>query len=173
MQIGNFILPTIWKQIEGYPNYEISICGQVRNFKTKRILKISINDYGYYCITLYKNNVAKSYRIHRLILMNFIPNIENKKFIDHINNNKLDNTISNLRWCSPSENNFNCALSKANRSTIKGVSWEEDRKKWRASIKINNKAINLGRYDNFEDAKKARQDKAKELFGEFLNDCEK
>ena len=116
MQIGNFILPTIWKQIEGYPNYEISICGQVSNFKTKRILKISINDHGYYCITLYKNNVSKSHRIHRLILMNFIPNIENKKFIDHINNNKLDNTISNLRWCSPSENNFNCALSKANRS---------------------------------------------------------
>ena len=173
MQIGDFILPTIWKQIQGYPNYEISICGQVRNFKTKRILKPGICGKGYYSVSLTINNKNKNLKIHRLVALHFIPNIDNKKCVDHINNIKLDNTISNLRWRTHQENNFNSALSKNNSSGRKGIHWAKDHQKWRAEIWFNNKKICLGCFVNFEDAKKARQDKAKELFGEFLNDCEK
>ena len=78
--------------------------------------------------------------------------------------------------CDGAQNQQNCynrSLSTRNTSGIKGVSWDKDRQKWRAIILFKGKKISLGRYDNFEDAKKARQDKAKELFGEFLNDCEK
>jgi hypothetical protein len=53
MQIGDFILPTIWKQIQDFPNYEISICGQVRNFKTKRILKTK----GILCFSFRSDNL--------------------------------------------------------------------------------------------------------------------
>ena len=173
MQIGNFIVPTIWKQIQGYPNYEISICGQVRNFKTKRILKFYINKKGYYCVELSKNNIGTKHRIHRLVILNFIPNIENYDCVDHVNGIRLDNTISNLRWCSNQQNCYNRSLSTRNTSGIKGVSWDKDRQKWRAIIFFKGKKISLGRYENIEDAKKARQSKAKELFGEFLNDCEK
>ena len=173
MQIGDFILPTIWKQINGYPNYEISICGHVRNFKTKRVLKPWLNRKNYYCISLYENNMVKKYNIHRLVAFNFIPNINNDKFVDHINNIKLDNTISNLRWCTNQENHLNQPIRINNTSGVKGVYWDKNRLKWVPEIKFNHKKIYLGRYDNFEDAKKARQDKAKELFGEFLNDCEK
>ena len=120
MQIGNFILPSIWKQINGFQNYEISICGQVRNVKTKRVLKQSIR-IGYYYVCLSENNITKKYNIHRLVALHFIPNIHNDNYVDHINNLKLDNTISNLRWCSSQQNSFNCSLSKRNSSGIKGL----------------------------------------------------
>ena len=171
MQIGNFILPTIWKQIQGYPNYEISICGQVRNFKTKRVLKQCINHNGYYRVHLSKNNLDTIHRVHRLVALNFIPNIDNKECVDHINNLKLDNTISNLRWCTPSENQFNRSLNKNNKSGYKGIARENN--KWRVTIWHNNKKINIECFIDIEDAKNARQEMAQKLFGEFVNDCEK
>ena len=173
MQIGNFILPTIWKQIKGFPNYEISICGQVRNFKTKRILNPMISCKGYYYIHLYDNDNQIKQRIHRLIALNFIPNINNDQFVDQINNNRLDNTISNLRWASRQQNNFNRSVNKNNKSGCKGLIWIEKINKWRPYIKLNNKTIHLGSFTIFEDAKKVRREKSKQLFGEFLNDCEK
>ena len=68
---------TVWMPIKGYENYEISICGQVRNVKTKRILKLRIGNNGYYNIERWKNNKGKRFNIHRLVAMTFIPNIEN------------------------------------------------------------------------------------------------
>lgn len=164
---------TIWMPINGYDNYMISICGQVRNAKTKRILIPRISKNGYYRINLCKNNEMKTFNIHQLVAKTFIPNIRNDGFVDHINGEKLDNTISNLRWCSCQQNQFNRKLNKDNTSGIKGVSWDSQKKKWKAQIQLNNKNINIGLYDNLDDAKLARQQKAAELFGEFLNDCEK
>ena len=173
MQIGNFILPTIWKQIQGYPNYEISICGQVKNINTNKILKPINHNTGYYMVCLWKDNIDKQYLIHRLVAISFIPNIHKNKYVDHINNCRVDNTISNLRWCTNQENCFNSSLNKNNTSSIKGVSWKKDKQKWRAHITLNSKFIHLGYFINIEDAKKARQDKAKEIFGDFVNACEK
>ena len=121
MQIGNFILPTIWKQIQGFPNYKISTCGQVCNVKTNRILKLSKNNKGYNYVDLRDNNQRKCYKIHRLVALHFLPNINNDKFIDHKNGNRDDNTISNLRFCSNQENCHNTSLSKVNTSGVKGV----------------------------------------------------
>ncbi len=162
---------TIWLPIKDYNNYEVSICGSVRNVKTKRILKQMINSNGYYIINLYKNNNMKTFKVHRLIAKAFLPNLENKECIDHCDNNKLNNTISNLRWCDLSENQHNRKLNKNNTSSVKGVRFESN--KWRAQIRFNNKTIHIGYYNNIEDAKQARQKKAAELFGEFLNACEK
>ena len=172
MQIGNFNLPTIWKQVQGYPNYEVSICGQVRNVKTNRTLKPWIYD-GYRLVKLCKNNNKETLKIHRLVALNFIPNIENCKCIDHIDNNRFNNTISNLRWCSNQQNCYNLSLRKSNTSGIKGISWNKVLQKWKVYISFNSKRIHLGYFVNIDDAKNARQSKAKELFGEFLNECEK
>ena len=164
---------TIWKQIDGYENYEVSICGSVRNVKTKRILHPSINLYGYYCVNICKNGNFKQYKVHRLVINAFIPNIEKKRCIDHIDSNRLNNTISNLRWASYQENNRNSSLSSKNTSGVKGVCWNKDKKKRRAQIRLNNKSIHLGYFHTLEQAKIARQNKATELFGEFLNEIEK
>ena len=128
---------------------------------------------GYYKVCLSKNNIDKQYLIHRLVAIAFIPNINKSKYVDHINNNKIDNTISNIRWCTNQENCFNSSLNKNNTSSVKGVSWKKDKQKWRAHITLNSKFIHLGYFLNLDDAKLARQKKAKELFGEFLNNCEK
>jgi hypothetical protein len=63
-------------------------------------------------------------------------------------------------------------MSKNNTSGIKGVHFDKATKKWKARIKINGKLKYLGSFDNIEDAKTARQNKAIELFGNYLNKCE-
>lgn len=157
----------IWLKIIGYDNYSISNFGNVRNDKTSRILKnCEVNGY------LHINLCNKQFRIHRLVALTFIPNINNKEYIDHIDGNKKNNHISNLRWASCQENNRNQKLSKCNTSGIKGVSWSKEKQKWRAYISIDNKSKHIGYFDSIDDAFKKRQEISKQLFGEFINICE-
>lgn len=74
--------------------------------------------------------------------------------IDHINNNPLDNRISNLRLATRQQNNYNKRHLHRSGSGIKGVTWDKFRKKWFVKINVNKKQIALGRYD---DLKKAEQ----------------
>ncbi len=85
--------------------------------------------------------------------------------IDHINRDKTDNRIANLRIANSSQNGANRGPSKASTSGIKGVTWQSDRKKWYAHIRVNYRKINLGRYTNIEDAKKAYVKAALKYFG--------
>ena len=68
---------------------------------------------------------------------------------------------------------MNRKLNYNNTSNYKGISYDKQRKKWRAAININGKDYNLGRFDNIEDAVNCRVKKAKEVFGEYINSCEK
>ena len=164
---------TVWLPIKGYDNYEVSICGMVRNVNTKKILRPSICKNGYYCVNLYQKSIRKLHKIHRLVAKHFIPNLNNNNCVDHIDNNKINNTFSNLRWCDASENQHNRQLNKNNSSGAKGIIFYKRNNKWKVYIKLNNKTIHLGYFVNFDDAKQMRQLKAKELFGEFINACEK
>ena len=145
----------------------------MRNVHTKRILKHRIGNHGYYHVLLYNNCKEKYFLIHRLVAIAFIPNIKNNTFVDHINNNQLDNTISNLRWCNNSENQHNRQLNDNNTSGIKGIYLHKKSKKWCAQIRFKNQLIYLGLFNNIEDAKLARQNKSAELYGIFQNSCEK
>jgi len=87
--------------------------------------------------------------------------------IDHINCDKSDNRISNLRECTNSENNANKQIQKNNTSGIKGVCWNKNSAKWQASIKKNRNKIYLGSFINIEDAAKAYDEASKLHHGEF------
>jgi hypothetical protein len=92
-----------WKLIEGYENYEVSSHGRVRNNKTGLILKPAYNNCGYIHVSIINTNKTTR-MVHRLVALAFIPNPENKIQIDHIDNDKTNNNISNLRWVTPHEN---------------------------------------------------------------------
>jgi hypothetical protein len=110
----------------------------------------------------YSNGKQKGFRMHR-----FIMNIDDSKiFVDHKNHLTLDNQKENLRICNNGQNQHNRKLSEHS-SIYKGVSWNKERKKWRALIRNDKKLIHIGRFDNEVDAGKAYNLKAKELFGEF------
>ena len=93
----------VWKDIEGYDKYEVSTLGNVRNKNTGRILK-SANKGGYLCVGL-SNKVTKTYQVHRLVALAFIPNPENKPQVNHKDKNGLNNKLSNLEWNTIEENN--------------------------------------------------------------------
>jgi len=97
-------------KIQDYENYSISDKGNVMNNKTKKILKNQITHYGDVCISLYINKKNKKIMIHRLMALCLIPNPENKKYVKHIDGNKLNNSIENLKWVSYNEFNENKCL---------------------------------------------------------------
>lgn len=88
-----------WKQIEGLNNYMISTNGQIMNVNSGQILKQHILA-GYYVISLRKNK----YKIHRLVAITFIKNPNKFPVVDHIDNDKLNNDVKNLRWVTLSTN---------------------------------------------------------------------
>lgn len=96
-----------WRIIKGYDGlYQVSNYGRVKSFKfgKEKILKPGIDGKGYYIISLSLDNIRKTYLIHRLVGLTFIPNPEDKATINHINGIKTDNNISNLEWNTAKEN---------------------------------------------------------------------
>lgn len=117
-----------WKILKENENYSINEKGEIKNNVTKKILSPSINkDSGYYQIDLWKNNKSRKYTLHRLVANNFIPNLENKPTVDHIDGNRLNNDISNLRWATYSEQNsrFNTFGVRSEKIKVINVNGEE------------------------------------------------
>lgn len=95
----------IWKDIEGYEGlYQVSNMGRVRSLKYKkeRILKPRKQS-GYYRVSLY-NDKKYEYSIHRLVANAFIPNPDNLPQVNHKDENRTNNCINNLEWCTPKYN---------------------------------------------------------------------
>lgn len=98
-------LQEIWKDIPEFEGvYSISNHGRVKNIKSGLIKKPVIIAGYYYTGLCMKNRVTKSLRINRLVANAFLPNPASLPFVNHKDNNKLNNVVSNLEWCSHAGN---------------------------------------------------------------------
>lgn len=95
-----------WKPIEGYPNYEVSNMGRVKQNKKQKLLKLALDRCGYCLVTLYdENNKQKTKRVHRLVATAFLENPNNLPQVNHIDENKENNCVENLEFCDCKYNN--------------------------------------------------------------------
>jgi hypothetical protein len=96
-----------------------------------------------------------------------VTNAPKGVIVDHKSGNTLDNRKQNLRFSNNKTNAQNMRSNINSTSKYKGVSWNSERKKWRAVLKYNDKQVHIGRFNSEEEAARAYDKKALELFGEF------
>jgi hypothetical protein len=142
--------------VPGFDGYEVDTEGAVFNKFGKQLKPQSVKGYLRVRLTREKYN-APCIPVHRLVAKAFIPNPENKPTVDHIDRNKTNNSISNLRWATYPEQGHN----KSFRKKEKDVSTEEvgirfHCRTWEATITVNNKRYYKG-FPTLEEAKQWRE----------------
>jgi len=139
-----------WKTIPGFEDYLISSNGRLKSFKKgiEKELKGSMSKNGYLQFSI----KTKTYGSHQLVAMAFLGHkpCGLKLVIDHIDENKLNNHVSNLRIVS---NRFNSRRNRTNTSSkFKGIYYDKIENKWRSNIVVNKKRYSLGCFDDENEA---------------------
>lgn len=95
----------IWVAVKGYEGlYKISNYGDIKSVRRGLVLTPVMISGGYYQVTLYNKGRRKNYRIHRIVAEHFIPNVDNKPEVNHIDGDKSNDSVPNLEWVSSREN---------------------------------------------------------------------
>lgn len=141
-----------WVNVPNYEPYQISNKGVVRGYG-KRIMKPYLDPQGYYSFKLRQDGKYIKKYLHCLLAESFLPNPFNKERVDHINRNRIDNRLENLRWCTATENNWN---SIRHDNELYGIYWYESRQSYLIKLKINNKQRYIGWRKSLDEAKALR-----------------
>ncbi len=161
--------------IEDYTDYEASDSGFIRNIKTNRVLKQTLNLNGYKVINIRQNGKNKMIFVHRILCALFKPIEQDIRTlcVDHIDGNPSNNQLDNLRWVTRRQNRLN---SKAKCNTASGyknilMSCTNGRPYWRVEIIVENQRnIKLFKRESDEvpiDVIEYRNEKLRELHGEY------
>jgi len=144
--------------------YQVSNYGNVKSLNFRRsgkekILKLGLDTVGYLHVSLSNNGIVKTKLVHQLVAIAFLKHKPDgmKIVVDHIDNNKLNNSLNNLQLISNRENSSKDR--KGYSSKYVGVSWAKRSKKWVAEIRIKGKKIYLGLFTDELEASRAYQKK--------------
>lgn len=152
----------IWKDVPNYEErYQVSNFGRLKSkqylkkgnrnsfyYTKEKILINTKNNHGYYFFKLSNGSKYKTYKIHQLVAMAFLGHTPNghSSIVDHIDRDKLNNRLDNLRIVTPKESVKNRNVNKT--SKYSGVSFDKSRNKWVARININGVYKFLGRFES-------------------------
>ena len=146
-----------WKNVIGYEGlYEVSNKGNVRNVRRNKLLRLSKTKYGYIQVGLSKNGIRTMFQVHRLVAQAFIENSDNLPQVNHKDEDKTNNNVTNLEWCDAKyNNNYGTARIRAKETAIKngywtGLSRKESNKKY---YEENKKKINENNREYYEENK--------------------
>ena len=153
-----------WIKINNFENYLVSSCGKIKNSDSDKILKPQLTKTGYYQIGLCKNSKVKNYKIHRLVYEAFINKINDNYQINHIDSNRLNNSLLNLELVTNRENQYH-RLNKNHKFYCIGITTKKQKQKsgkidiyYQATIIFNNKT-HTKNSKNLDDAIKWRKEK--------------
>ena len=124
----------------------------------------NVNGQGYIITTFRKIR----YRAHRIIWF-LVKGEQPPENLDHINNDKTDNRIENLRVATTAQNAHNERTPINNTSGVKGILWDKQTSKWRGQVKANGKKHCAGRHTDIKDAENAVRELREKLHGEYAN----
>lgn len=166
-----------WKDVLGYEGiYQVSDLGNVkslsriietnrgRSFVSKeKILKYGKAYKGRLFVVLRKNNISKTFQIHKVVAVSFLGHVPcgHKEVVDHIDNNHLNNRLDNLQLITQRKNTSKDR--KGYSSKYVGVDWDKNRLLWRSRIWLNGKNILLGHYEKEIEAHEIYQKKLKNI----------
>jgi hypothetical protein len=166
----------IWKDIPGWEGfYQVSTLGRIKSlprpiwngqnifYRKEKVLKNQLTKSGYVLVGLHREGGIRSYTIHLLMAIAFLNHKPNGTtlVVDHINNIKSDNRLSNLQILTHRENITKSI--KGRYSKYVGVSYFPKDKKWRSAIRIGGITKYLGRFDTEEAASEAYQKELKAI----------
>lgn len=142
-----------WLKLPEFPKYSVSDTGLVRNDRTGRILKEAYDLAGYAILTPFNEGTGCTRTVHRLVASAFMPRTDDALVIDHIDRDKRNNHVSNLRWVTKQQNMFNRTKQKrAAFSKHIGVSFDVSRGKWLGRVMLDGKHRFLGRFNTEDEA---------------------
>lgn len=155
----------IWRSVDGYDGiYDASSTGRVRSlkFNKSKVLKNTLSKSGYLKVVLCNSLGQKTISVHQLVAMGFLSHTPNghKVVVDHIDNNKLNNNVSNLQLIT---SRGNISKDQKGSSRYTGVHWHKASMKWVAQIEINGKKNHLGLFTSELDASNAYKNKLKSI----------
>jgi len=160
-----------WQEVRGYEGlYEVSTDGEVKTcdkierrfvrgryidyHRKERLLKQGNHNAGYKCVVLYREGCRKTFLVHRLVALTFI--YDDSGHVDHIDGNKHNNRLANLRYCTPRENCHFHRKNKKSSSKYIGVAFNHN--KYEAQILFNGKQVFIGSFDTEDEAHEKYQE---------------
>lgn len=171
-----------WRAVPGYEGlYEVSNMGNVRNVRRNTLLRLSKTNYGYIRVGLCKNGISTGFQVHRLVAQAFIPNPDNLPQINHLDEDKTNNNVDNLEWCTAKYNiNYGTARIRSINTKIKngyvneenvGLSEEEYSKKYyeenREKIREQNREYKKKNREKIREHMREYYKKNKEKYKEY------